>query len=78
MYSLQQSVRSKKWNKSLFQGDRRPKKLKYSCRVLNPALRSNRECDYIKQGNKSYTIVSNILPNTQIYRSKEKKNKKGK
>ena len=61
-----------KSNKDSSQGGRKPRRLKYSCKVFYLAMRSNIECGWRKHGNKSYAFISDVLPNIQIYSNREK------
>ena len=48
------------------------KVLKYSCKVLYPALRSNKECGWIEHGNESQALISDASSNIQMYTKREK------
>ena len=70
--SLQPSVLNLKGNQGSSQGDRKPKTLKYSCKVFYPALRINRECDWVKHRKQSYALISDISPNVQMHTNRRK------
>ena len=39
-------------------------------------MRSDRECDWVNHGNKSYALVSDVSPNIQVYTNREQAREK--
>ena len=63
--------KKKKHKKSSLHGDVQPETPKYTWRVCHLALRSNHRWCWVKHVNDSYVLISNVLPYTQMYATKE-------